>query len=125
MKELKHTKKSFKESLPILINVFVAIIIIICFKIFNWSFSKLVLKNASEADRISLDLAIFTPLFSFIIILTIGLIRDVFFNVADIQVLAENEEDTEIRLPAPNMQKDESKIIYIKIRIKRKIKKKN
>ncbi|MCG2389270.1 hypothetical protein WL240_09395 [Staphylococcus epidermidis] len=123
MKDLKYTKKLFKESWYILINIVVAAIILVCFKLFNWSISKLIFKNASETDCISLDLAFLTPLLSLIIILIIGLIIDVFFNVADIQVLAENEEDTEIRLPAPNMQKDESKIIYIKIRIKRKIKK--
>ncbi|WP_186311539.1 hypothetical protein [Staphylococcus hominis] len=123
MKDLKYTKKLFKESWYLIINIVVAIIILSCFKLFSWSFSKLIFKNASETDCISLDLAFFTPLGSFIIILLIGLATDVFFNVAEIQVLAENEEDLEIKLSPPNIQKDESKIIFIKIRIKRKIRK--
>ncbi|WP_440870340.1 hypothetical protein [Staphylococcus shinii] len=121
MKTFKFTKKFLSESWYILVNFVVAVVIICLFKFWNISVSKFVFKNASETDLISLDLALVTPVLSLVFILLFGLLVDFFVNEVEINVLPSNEEDVEVKLPAPTVESNEYQTIYIEIKLKRKI----
>ncbi|EHV5256910.1 hypothetical protein K0T70_001926, partial [Staphylococcus pseudintermedius] len=101
---MNKTKEFIKNSWPLLVNTLIGIIIVVLISCFNFSVSKAIFKINSLSDAIAIDFAIFIPLFSFVIIILIGIICDIFVNTINIEVGAENLKDLEVKLSPPSLE---------------------
>ncbi|MGV3187938.1 hypothetical protein [Staphylococcus chromogenes] len=119
---MNKTKESIKNSWPLLVNAFIGIIIVVLILCFNFSVSKDIFKISNLSDAIAIDFAILTPLFSFVIIILIGIICDIFVNTINIEVDAENLKDLEVKLSPPSLE-DSPTAIMVHIKAKKNEKK--